>query len=320
MITTSDIRADNGLNDEIEIFGPAAELCRVKQYNWGSIMRFVTFGKDGNTGIAVNRGDELRGYLSADDGFPGDLDDLLQSSANLQDVGRRLGEGRAFDPAAISYLPLVQRPRKILCVGLNYVDHSLEAGFEPPSYPTIFARFATSLLGHDEPIIRPNLSVELDYEGEVAAIIGTGGKNISVEKALDHVAGYSVFNDASIREYQWKSPQWTMGKNFDATGPLGPVFVTADELPAGCAGLRLETRLNGTTVQSASTDDMIFSIAQQIAIMSEVMTLQPGDLIATGTPAGVGMAREPKLWMKPGDTVEVELEGVGILRNLVVAE
>lgn len=283
-------------------------------------MRFVVFEIDGLDGIAVEAGAELRGLLRGEAGFPGDLDELLQSGADLAAAAKVLAGGKVIDREAISYLPLVRRPHKILCVGLNYVDHSVEAGFEPPAYPTIFSRFATTLLGHGAPIIRPKLSDELDYEGEVAAFIGKGGRNIPFDRALDHVAGYSVFNDASIREYQWKSPQWTMGKNFDATGPLGPVFVSADDLPAGCAGLKLETRLNGKTVQSASTDDMIFSIAQQIVTMSEVMTLEPGDLIATGTPAGVGMARKPKLWMKPGDVVEVELEGVGILSNPIAAE
>ncbi|AIT82087.1 fumarylacetoacetate hydrolase family protein [Novosphingobium pentaromativorans] len=282
-------------------------------------MRLVMFKHAHKEGIAAESNDgELRGFTSDNDGYPGDIDTLVQTSADLQTVGRALLDGERFDREEITFLPVVRRPRKILCVGLNYVDHSLEAGFTPPDYPTIFGRFATTLIGHNQPIVRPPVSIELDYEGEVAAIIGKGGRNIPMDEALSHVAGYSIFNDASIRDYQWKSPQWTMGKNFDATGALGPVMVTADELPAGCAGLKLETRLNGKTVQSASVDEMIFSIAQQIVIMSEVMTLQPGDLIATGTPAGVGMAREPKLWMKAGDVVEVELEGVGVLRNPVI--
>ena len=283
-------------------------------------MRFITFERGGQEGIAVEVNGGLRGYLKESAGYPGNLDDLLQDEADLLAVGNALAEGLVIHPAEIHHLPLLRRPRKIICIGLNYVDHSVEAGFTPPEYPTVFARFATTLIGNQAPIIRPKVSIELDYEGEVAAVIGKGGRHISLEDALDHIAGYAIFNDASIREYQWKSPQWTMGKNFDATGALGPVFVTADELPAGCAGLKLETRLNGDTVQSASVDDMIFSIPQQIHILSAVMTLEPGDVIATGTPAGVGMAREPKLWMKPGDIVEVELEKVGILRNPIIDE
>jgi 2-keto-4-pentenoate hydratase/2-oxohepta-3-ene-1,7-dioic acid hydratase in catechol pathway len=217
--------------------------------------------------------------------------------------------------AAVELLPPILDPPKIICVGLNYVDHSMESGFEPPTYPAVFARFASSLIGHGADMIVPRASQDLDFEGELAAIVGVTGRNISKGDALRHVSGYSIFNDGSIRDYQHKTSQWTIGKNFDGTGAFGPEFVTADELPPGAKGLRLETRLNGNVVQSASTDQMIFSVADLVSILSQAMTLEPGDVIVTGTPAGVGAARKPPLYMKDGDSCEVEIQQVGILRN-----
>jgi acylpyruvate hydrolase len=217
-------------------------------------------------------------------------------------------------------LPPLATPGKILCVGLNFAEHSRESGFEPPCYPTIFGRFASSLIGHGAPIIRPRVSDQLDYEGELVAVIGRGGKNIAAADALDNVAGYSIFNDATIRDYQMKSPQWTVGKNFDGTGAFGPVFVTADTLPPGCRGLCLQTRLNGRVVQNALIDDLIFDVATLVSLLSEAMSLAPGDVIVTGTPSGVGLARTPPLWMQPGDVCEVEVESIGILRNPIAEE
>jgi len=214
-------------------------------------------------------------------------------------------------------LPPLPRPGKIICIGLNYVDHSVESGFEPPTYPTVFTRFANSLVAHGAPIIRPTVSEQLDFEGELVVVIGRRVKAVSKDDALACVAGYSIFNDASIRDYQFKSPQWTMGKTFDGTGGFGPEFVTADELPPGCKGLKIETRLNGIVVQSATTADMIFDVATLIETLSVVMTLDPGDVIVSGTPSGVGLARKPPLWMKPGDTVEIEVDRVGVLINTI---
>jgi acylpyruvate hydrolase len=170
------------------------------------------------------------------------------------------------------------------------------------------------------PIVRPRASSQLDFEGELVAIIGKPGRNIAAADALDHVIGYSIFNDASIRDYQFKSPQWTVGKNFDDTGAFGPCLVTADELPPGGRGLRLQTRLNGKVVQDASTEDMVFDVASLIAIISEAMTLQSGDIIVTGTPSGVGLSRKPPLFMRAGDLIEVEIEKIGILSNPIVEE
>ena len=177
-------------------------------------------------------------------------------------------------------------------------------------------------MAHEQPLVRPAVSdsLGLDFEGEIAAVLGKGGRHIREEDALECVAGYALFNDGSVREYQFKSPQWTVGKNFDDTGAFGPDLVTADELPPGAKGLLLETRLNGEVVQSASTDDMIFDVAQLISIVSQAITLEPGDVIVTGTPSGIGWARTPKLLMKHGDLCEVSVEGIGVLRNPVVDE
>jgi len=225
-----------------------------------------------------------------------------------------------LDLAQVSLLPPLSSPGKIICVGLNYVDHSIESGFTVPDYPTVFTRFASSLIGAGEAIVRPCVSSQLDFEGEMVAVIGVSGRHIKEQNALAHVLGYSIFNDASVRDYQKKSPQWTIGKNFDGTGAFGPWLVTADELPPGGKGLHIQTRLNGIVVQDASTNEMVFSVARLISIISEAITLSPGDMIVTGTPAGVGMARNPPLFMKQGDVCEVEIEGIGILRNSVENE
>lgn len=282
-------------------------------------MQFAAYRSGRGEGLAVRLpSGEFRGFPAVDATYPGNLATLIAAGPQaLKAAAAALAGGAAIDPLASQLLPPLPAPGKIVCVGLNYVDHSLESGFTPPAYPTIFARFASSLIGHGAPILRPAVSVQLDYEGEMVAIIGKGGRHISKSQALDHVIGYSIFNDASIRDFQTKSPQWTVGKNFDGTGAFGPVFVTADELPAGGKGLKIQTRLNGQVVQDATTADMIFDIASLIAILSEAITLNPGDIIVSGTPSGVGMARKPQLFMKHGDVVEVEIEGIGVLRNPV---
>ena len=285
-------------------------------------MRFAAYKEDGIEGLAAADGDgRFRGYFSTDKEYPGRLCDLLvQGKETLTAAGRVLGMGPEVDLESVELLPPLPSPPKIICVGLNYADHSAESGFDLPSYPTIFARFASGLIGHGAPIVRPRVSDQLDYEGEFVAVIGRPGRDIPKARALEHVAAYSLFNDASIRDYQFKAPQWTVGKNFDGTGAFGPYLVTADEMPPGCRGLRLETRLNGQTVQSASTDDLVFDVATLVSLLSEAFTLEAGDIIVTGTPSGVGLARKPPLWMKPGDVCEVELERYGILRNPVIEQ
>lgn len=280
-------------------------------------MRFVSFDGPGGPGLAVEDGAGLKGIEVGQSGYPGTLSDILARGVDLGEVATVLRSGASIDPAGIRYLPPFARPGKILCVGLNYADHAAEGSFELPTYPALFTRFATTLVGHNEPLVRPLASPQFDYEGEMVVVIGKSGRHISKSKALDHIAGYSVFNDASVRDFQFKSPQWIPGKNFDGTGGFGPAFVTADEIPAGGAGLKIETRLNGDTVQSANTNDLIFPIADLISIISEVMTLEPGDVMVTGTPSGVGFARKPPLFMKAGDRCEVEIEGIGLLSNPV---
>ena len=283
-------------------------------------MRFAAYRQGGIEGLAAAEGDgPFHGYSISDGKHPGSLASLVaRGSEYLLAAGRALLAGPEIVLDAVELLPPLPLPGKIVCVGLNYADHSAESGFKVPDYPTVFGRFASSLIGHGAPIIRPRVSEQLDYEGEFVVVIGSGGHSIPKSRALEHVAAYSLFNDASIRDYQFKAPQWTVGKNFDGTGAFGPWLVTADALPPGCRGLRLQTRLNGDVVQSASTDDLVFDVATLVSVLSEAFTLEPGDIIVTGTPSGVGLARKPPLWMKPGDVCEVELDGLGILRNPVV--
>lgn len=283
-------------------------------------MRWISYRMpDGAEAVGIAAAGGYRGLPVAELGA-----DLLTLVTKGKDAQARAARQLALQPViaadAITFLPVIPRPPKIICIGLNYLAHSEEAGFKVPEYPTVFARYATSLVAHRAPIVRPIASEQLDYEGELAVIIGRSGRHLPAGEALDHVAGYSVFNDGSIRDYQLKSPQWTMGKTFDGTGGFGPELVTADELPAGCKGLSLETRLNGQVVQRASTDDLIFDVARLISILSEAITLAPGDVIVSGTPAGIGAARKPPLWMKPGDVCEVTVEGVGTLSNPIVHE
>lgn len=284
-------------------------------------MRFMSFELDGRRGVAVQDGDGFRGLLDGEAGYPGSLDEIARKGAEgYAAAAKALSGGRAVDPAQVRVLPPLTQSSKIICVGLNYVDHSAEAGMEVPTYPTLFARFASGLIGDGEALVLPRLSDQFDYEGEMVAVIGKPGRDISLDAALDHVAAYSVFNDGSIRDYQFKAPQWTPGKNFDGTGAFGPVLVTAEELPPGASGLRITTRLNGEIVQDANTSDMVFNVAQLVHTLSAFMTLEAGDVIVTGTPAGVGLARKPPLYMKAGDVCEVEIEGIGLLRNPVRAQ
>lgn len=286
-------------------------------------MRLVRYAVNGRLGLAASGlNGTFFGLFEDEADFPGTLSSAIcDGPAAVRQLGARLLAGQVVDLDAVSVLPPIPAPPKIICVGLNYADHTAESGFaKQPDYPTLFGRFTSSLIGHNEPIIRPRVSDQLDYEGEIVAIIGKRGRHVSKADALDYIAGYSLFNDASVRDYQFKAPQWTVGKNFDGTGAFGPYFVTPDELPPGCKGLRLVTRLNGQIVQNASTDDLVFDVPTLVSVISEAITLEPGDLIVTGTPSGVGLARKPPLFMKPGDICEVEVEGLGVLVNPVQDE
>lgn len=216
-------------------------------------------------------------------------------------------------------LPPVPRPPKIICVARNYGEHAAEANLNVLEHPNLFIRFAQSLIPHEAPILVPKVSTNVDWEAELAVIIGRPGKHVAKEAALDHVAGYSVFNDVSIRDWQLRVPQFGAGKNFDASGPFGPALVTKDEVPDPQA-LKIELELNGEVMQSASTADMVFSVADLIEHISAFATLEPGDVIATGTPSGVGFVRKPPRFLEPGDTVRIEIERVGVLENPVAAE
>lgn len=256
-----------------------------------------------------------------DPSLPRDLVAILdQVELQKRVLAAAAKSSETVDIAAASFLPPIQNPGKIICVGLNYADHAAESPYERPTYPVYFLRATTSLIGHNEPLIRPRVSDQFDYEGEMVAVVGRAGRYIPRERALDHIIAYSLFNDGSLRDYQFKGPQWTLGKNFDGTGPFGPMLVSADELPSGAKGLQLTTWLNGKVVQQASTDDLLFPVAELVARASEAMTLDVGDIIVTGTPSGVGFARKPQLFMKPGDVCEVEVEKIGTLSNPVKDE
>jgi len=237
----------------------------------------------------------------------------------LAELTEAANSASPLDPATVRYLSPITDPDKIICIGLNYMGHIIETGKEKPSYPSIFTRYPSSIVGQNEALICPKVSSWFDYEGELAVVIGKAGRSISEQDAFKHVAGYCCFNDGSIRDYQRHTTQFWAGKNFDRSGSMGPYLVTADEVGDPDA-LTLITRLNGKEVQSTSTGDLAFKIPEIIAYLSIVTELLPGDVIATGTPSGVGLFREPKLFMKDGDTVEVEITGLGTLRNPVRAE
>jgi acylpyruvate hydrolase len=279
-------------------------------------MRLARVTKDGKIGLAAKNGDAITMAFGAE---VADLDSHI-AAGSLAEAGAKALAGEAVAESDLTFLPLATRPSKIICLGLNYRDHAEEAGLGIPEFPVLFARFPSSLIGHNAPIILPKVSEQLDWEAELVVVLSKGGKNIAEADALNHVAGYSVFNDASIRDYQLKTPQWTAGKNFDDTGAIGPWLVSPDELPAGATGLKIECRLDGVVMQSSNTSNLIFDVANTIHLLSGFMTLEAGDLLVMGTPGGVGIARTPQVWMKAGQVCEVEIEGVGLLVNPIVAE
>ncbi len=255
----------------------------------------------------------------ADPQLPADMADILALERDgLGRVAAAGAAGQSIDPATVRLLPPVPRPEKIFCIGLNYADHARETGREPPAEPIVFSKFVTALVPHGQPIILPRSSQKVDYEPELVVVIGTGGRDIPKQRALEHVAGYTCGNDISARDWQSQKPggQWLLGKTFDTFAPLGPELVTADELP-NVDDLRIRLRLNGRTMQDSRTSQLIFGVADLASYISGVCTLSPGDLIFTGTPPGVGVARTPRVYLQAGDTVEVEIEGIGVLTNVV---
>jgi acylpyruvate hydrolase len=286
-------------------------------------MQFTTYLRNGAPRLALVAGNELVDLNDAQPEVPADLRAALKAGVDLQAAGQAALKDKAKRQplAAATLAPLVPEPGKIVCLGLNYYDHAKEGGREKPDYPWFFFRAASSLVAHGQPGLLPTVSSKFDYEAELAVVIGkTVPRHTKEADALQYVFGYSCFNDMSVRDYQKRTPQWTIGKNFDATGGFGPTLVTADELPAGAVGLRIRSLLNGQVMQDANTSDMIFSVAETIALLADVLTLEPGDVIVMGTPAGVGQARTPPVWMKAGDTIEIDIERVGKLSNPIVAE
>ncbi len=289
-------------------------------------MKIVGFETQAGLRLGVIEGDQVIDLQETDAKAPNDLSEWLRRNNGdltpLSDLARRAPAGARRPLAGLKFALPVARPGKIVCLGLNYLEHVKEGTQRDniPKFPTIFMRCQTSLVAHLRPIIRPLMTETLDYEAELVVIIGRRAKHMTVANAYSCIAGYSCFNDGSVREFQRRTSQWDMGKNFDSTGGFGPWMVTADEVPPGGKGLKIESRLNGQVMQSDNTDNMMFPIAETLADISQGMTLEPGDLVVTGTPSGVGFARKPPVWMKHGDVCEIEIEGVGLLRNPIEDE
>ncbi|NRA99434.1 MAG: fumarylacetoacetate hydrolase family protein [Rhodobacteraceae bacterium] len=283
-------------------------------------MRFLVGNGQHGPAVYLVEGDQAKNLSALDPAVGEDLTAIVSGAVDLDALVAKAAEAQSTPVEAITPMMPVAAPGKIICLGLNYVDHIKEGGYDIPEYPALFMRGLNSMIPAGAPMIRPSCSEQLDYEAELMVIIGQGGKHISEADALDHVFGYTIFNDGSVRNYQRKTHQWTPGKNFDATGPIGPTVVTPDELPEGASGLKIESRVGDEILQSASTDDMLWPVAKTIATISEYATLEPGDYIAMGTPPGVGHAKTPQRWLRPGEIVEVEIEGIGICANPIVAE
>lgn len=272
----------------------------------------AVYAVDGETAIDLSALDAAVGT---------DLMGLISDESLVDALQAKMADAPKVALSSITPELPVSRPGTIICLGLNYTDHIKEGGYEIPDYPALFMRGRNSIMAAGTPMVRPACSERLDYEAELMFIVGKGGRHIGEADALDHVFGYTVFNDGSVRDYQRKTHQWTPGKNFDQTGAIGPYVVTPDEVPAGASGLKIESRVGDEILQSSNTGNMIWSVAQTIATISEYTTLEPGDLIAMGTPPGVGHAKKPNpRWLKPGETVEVEIEGIGICRSPIVDE
>jgi 2-keto-4-pentenoate hydratase/2-oxohepta-3-ene-1,7-dioic acid hydratase in catechol pathway len=289
-------------------------------------MKIVAFEEQGGTRLGVVEGDIVVDLQAADSKVPSDLGEWLANNNGdtkpLADIAKRAPASARRPLAGLKYALPVGRPGKIICLGLNYLEHVKEGSQRDniPKFPTIFMRGLTSMVPHGAPIIRPKASETLDYEAELMLVIGKRAKHLTAANATSCIAGYSCGNEGSVREYQRKTTQWDMGKNFDRTGGFGPWLVTADELPNAAKGLKIESRLNGTVMQSDNTDNMMFPVVEMLVYITQGITLEPGDVIFTGTPSGVGHARKPPVWMKNGDTCEVEIQGIGVLRNPIKDE
>ncbi|HKS65185.1 MAG TPA: fumarylacetoacetate hydrolase family protein [Xanthobacteraceae bacterium] len=290
-------------------------------------MKIVGFEAEGGLRLGVVEGDQVIDLQAADSKVPADLGAVLAANNGdlkpLGDIAKRAPASARRPLKGLKFGLPVARPGKIICLGLNYLDHVKEGPNRDniPKFPSIFMRCLTSMVPHEQAIIRPKASEQLDYEAEMMLIVGKRAKHLTLANATSCVAGYSCSNEGSVREFQRKTTQWDMGKNFDRTGGFGPWMVTADELPDGGKGLKIESRLNGTVMQSDNTANMMFPVPEMLVYVTQGMTLEPGDIIFTGTPSGVGHARKPNpIWMKNGDTCEIEIEGIGVLRNPIKDE
>jgi 2-keto-4-pentenoate hydratase/2-oxohepta-3-ene-1,7-dioic acid hydratase in catechol pathway len=283
-------------------------------------MQFVTLHRDGYSEPAVIADSEIVSLRDA--GFK-DMISIIAGGEDALDRVRRWADDppakQLFDPQKAVLAAPITRPGKIICIGLNYRDHAEESKMVIPEVPTVFSKYASSVIGPKAPIVLPKNSVKPDYEGEMAVVIGRGGRHIPESKWREHVFGYTVLNDVSARDFQMATSQWMIGKTFDTFCPMGPAIVTADEIEDPHA-LRITTTINGETLQDSNTSYLIFGVPKLIAYLSSVFTLEPGDIISTGTPAGVGFARTPPRWLVPGDEVVVTVQGVGALINPVIAE
>lgn len=290
-------------------------------------MKVVGFEAEGGLRLGIVEGDQVVDLQAIDPNLPGDLAVVLDAmNGNLKTLGDMAKRAKASAHRPLEGLKFglpVARPGKILCLGLNYLEHVKEGSQRDniPKFPTIFMRCLTSMVPHGEPILRPKASEQLDYEAEMMLVVGKRAKHLTMENATSCIAGYSCSNEGSVREFQRKTTQWDMGKNFDSTGGFGPWMVTADELPDAGKGLKIQSRLNGQVMQSDNTDNMMFPVRELLVYVTQGMTLEPGDIIFTGTPSGVGHARKPNpVWMKQGDICEIEIEGIGVLRNPIQNE
>ena len=286
-------------------------------------MRLVTFEHQGTRRLGVRNGDVVIDLSKANASLPTNMRDFLAAGENaLKSAKAASDKGEHTIPlSAVKICAPIHNPEKIICIGLNYADHAAESGMPIPPEPVVFSKYASSIINPGDNIVAPSVSSQVDYEVELVVIIGKAGRHISEADALSHVAGYTVGHDVSARDYQLQKPagQWMMGKTFDTFAPIGPELVTSDEVPdPGNLGIRCI--LNGQTVQDSNTSQLIFSIEKLIAYLSHVFTLTPGDLIFTGTPPGVGMGRKPQLWLKDGDVVVCEVDGLGKLENPVISD
>jgi 2-keto-4-pentenoate hydratase/2-oxohepta-3-ene-1,7-dioic acid hydratase in catechol pathway len=288
------------------------------------MLKIVGFEKDKALRLGVVEADSVVDLQAVDPRVPSDLGRWLAENEGdltpLGEIAKRAPSSARLPLAKITFALPVARPGKIICLGLNYLEHAKEGGHQKPEYPSIFMRCQTSLTPHLAPIIRPLVSETLDYEAELLVVIGRRMKHASLSDALTCIAGYSCFNDGSVRKFQRRTSQWDMGKNFDRTGGFGPWVIEPQALPPGAKGLKIESRLNGQVLQSDNTANMMFPVAETIVDVTQGMTLEPGDIIAMGTPSGVGHARKPPVWMRAGDVCEIEIEGIGVLRNPIAEE